>query len=590
MQATIHSSNIEGNVDIALYRINKETGLVDDTIILNTNIDSYSKAYVSADWDLSSAYAINVYIDEAGNFDEDKSDNFVYRLIYNYIPKAYLSVNTSYPEVDYLIKNYLKQYVNYVENIDEAELIISVGKFTGEFKTANPETLKPSGLWWWKELGYGYKNGGVFAYGDYAYATYNGIVERTEYNNKPLILAYGIGIDGDIASVKKLISSRELFFSDISNPEKPPVIMDKYDTLALGINDLLKVYKDYSSPAFLSVVNKILYDNSYDVAIRTVKTLDTTSYGESTLLRLKNVNSDYSKDFKDAISDNDKPVVFSGGLFSDLFRWEEDNGLALQLAQEGRDTWEIEINGGPQIECDTCSDYTYQDQVDYFWPALIAGIQQYSRKNSLQYIGHSNGCRVALDSLKNYSATGKNNAGYYFDTDTGQYLLTDLTTDPIDTFFGLGCPGALEGDSEVISKGIENGDSAISHFENIGQAHITGREFAKRLELLGVRFWSPDLVSLNLIKFYHDLATSLEDNQPGFGLSLNNFYLVAGNKAPLFYNPRNGNDGLVPLEDMIAINSTVSYTNGELKIFKISHNEQIDNEEIHDYIKDKLGG
>ncbi|MEK7868548.1 MAG: hypothetical protein AAB157_04120, partial [Candidatus Omnitrophota bacterium] len=140
INVTIHSSNINGNVDISMYRINEATGLVDETKVLQTNIDSFSKSSVATNWDLSSASALNIYIDESGEFDEDKNDNFVYRVISKNIPNAYLSINTSYPGVDSLIKNYLTQYVNYEENINNAELIISVGKFTDEFKAANPET------------------------------------------------------------------------------------------------------------------------------------------------------------------------------------------------------------------------------------------------------------------------------------------------------------------------------------------------------------------------------------------------------------------------------------------------------------------
>ena len=54
----------------------------------------------------------------------------------------------------------------------------------------------------------------------------------------------------------------------------------------------------------------------------------------------------------------------SGGIFSDLFTFED--GLGGDLVKEGYDVWTIELNGGPQIECDTCPDYTYQDQVDYY--------------------------------------------------------------------------------------------------------------------------------------------------------------------------------------------------------------------------------
>ena len=45
---------------------------------------------------------------------------------------------------------------------------------------------------------------------------------------------------------------------------------------------------------FKSVIEKILLDNNYEIAIKTVQTLDTTSYGQNTTLRLKNLNSDFS--------------------------------------------------------------------------------------------------------------------------------------------------------------------------------------------------------------------------------------------------------------------------------------------------------
>src|SRR3989344_2193351 len=45
-----------------------------------------------------------------------------------------------------------------------------------------------------------------------------------------------------------------------------------------------------------------------------------------------------------------------------------------RILNNNNDVWEIEMNGGENTECSTCPDYTYQDQVDYFWPILIAGV------------------------------------------------------------------------------------------------------------------------------------------------------------------------------------------------------------------------
>lgn len=534
INVTIHSSNINGNVDITMYRIHEETGLVDETKVLQTNIGSYSASSVATNWDLSSASALNIYIDESGEFDENKDDNFVYRLISRNIPNAYLSINTSYPEVDSLLKTYLEQYVESVSEGQE-DLIISVGKFTDEFKAANPETLKPGGLFWWKKQGWGYKDNRINAYGKADSSSYAGIVGRTSYNGKPLVLTYGNRLDGDIASVKKLISARQLMFSDLKNEEKPPVLMDKYDRLALGVNNLLRGFTNYHSPQFLSVVNKILFDNAYDVAIRTVKTLDTTSYDESTILRLKNVNSDYSDDFKDAISENDKPVVLARGLWSNLFTWEN---FAKELVTEGRDSWLIEITGGPKQDCDTCPNYEYEDLVDYYWPALIAGVQQYSGEDNLDYVGFSNGCRVALDSLKSWSSTGKNNAGYYFNYDNGQYELTDLSSNPVDTFVAIGCPGAFEGKSFYSDCWKEYAEEMR---EIIGSKnHITPRDMGKALiiaapftdikcELAGrLSSSNKGLISYNLADKYLNFIEDSTDVQPGTNINVDRFISIRG--------------------------------------------------------------
>lgn len=597
INVTIHSSNVNGNVDISMYRINEATGLVDDVKVLQTNIDSYSASSVAAEWDLSSASALNVYIDESGEFDENKDDNFVYRVIAQNVPKAYLSINTSYPAVDSLIENYLRQYIDYEENINNAELIISVGKFTKEFKIANPETLKPNGLFWWKTLGWGYKDNRINAYGKTDSSSYAGIIGRTAYNGKPLILSYGNRLDGDIASVKKLISARELMFSDFSNPEKPPILIDKYDKLALGINNLLRGFTDYSSPQFLSVVNKILFDNAYDVAIRTVKTLDTTSYGESTILRLKNVNSDYSDDFKDAISENDRPVVFSGGIFSDLFRWEEDNGLALQLAQDGRDVWEIEITGGPTIDADckpegkyNCPNYEYEDLVDYYWPALIGGIERYSGNSIIQYVGHSNGCRVALNSLEKYSSSGKSNAGYYFDMDTGQYLLTGLASEPVDTFVGLGCPGAFNGTSALIND-VNNNPNSVLRLKNKGITHPDRRDIGREINFFGRLVKEGNPISLNVWSKYTDfILSNNNDDQPGQKVSTNKLYLIYG-IGGLNAIGDEQDDGMVTANDQWSIANNVQSSNTDKTLqYKKSHGNLPDDKSIKNKIKVLLGG
>ncbi len=53
------------------------------------------------------------------------------------------------------------------------------------------------------------------------------------------------------------------------------------------------------------------------------------------------------------------------------------------------------------MECETCEDYTYEFLTDSVYPAYVDKIKTLSGKNKIKYVGHSNGARVALDSLTN---------------------------------------------------------------------------------------------------------------------------------------------------------------------------------------------
>jgi hypothetical protein len=59
------------------------------------------------------------------------------------------------------------------------------------------------------------------------------------------------------------------------------------------------------------------------VAVKPVMTRETTSYGENTTLRVKNVNSDFSDNYIDAVGISDKSVVLSRGIHSNLFSWQD---------------------------------------------------------------------------------------------------------------------------------------------------------------------------------------------------------------------------------------------------------------------------
>jgi len=97
------------------------------------------------------------------------------------------------------------------------------------------------------------------------------------------------------------------------------MIIDNYDKLGLQVNDLISKDRlgnhiQSNDEVLKRAVEDILYDNNIEVAIKPVKTLTSTSYGRQTELRIKNLNSDFSKAYKDAFSINDTPVVMAGGI------------------------------------------------------------------------------------------------------------------------------------------------------------------------------------------------------------------------------------------------------------------------------------
>mgnify|MGYP001565219610 CR=1 FL=1 len=188
----------------------------------------------------------------------------------------------------------------------------------------------------------------------------------------------------------------------------------------------------------------------------------------------------FNSTFKDAIVTNQKQVVFDHDILWNLFSFEKFGKELAFNSKNARDTWLIEITGGPEQDCDTCPNYRYEDMIDYYWPALVAGVEYYSGQNKIDYIGHSNGCRSALDSLKNWSATGKKNAGYCFNTVTGKYdVVCNLSAIPVDAFVGIACPGAFDGYSSYAYYFNKSADELKNNL--VVNKHVTGGELSKSL-------------------------------------------------------------------------------------------------------------
>ncbi|MBI2140885.1 hypothetical protein HYU16_00525 [Candidatus Woesearchaeota archaeon] len=105
--------------------------------------------------------------------------------------------------------------------------------------------------------------------------------------NKPEILAYGNQIQGDIAAVKRLISARSIFLDKGTNSASRTVYIDDFDTLGISMMDLMsrnetKIHLRNNNISLANAVRKILFDNNFEVAVKPVKTLSNTSYGDYT--------------------------------------------------------------------------------------------------------------------------------------------------------------------------------------------------------------------------------------------------------------------------------------------------------------------
>ncbi len=465
------------NINLTVKAQDKDTELItnENSIIFNVNAgDRFSSQTVSLN--LDNADFVHVYIDPDGKVTETYEDNN-----YAAVPvitnkrKVFINVSTGNPYVDEAIKDYLSLFVIPTSN-DDSSLTIAVG--LGEHNSlinSKSSYTKDNFKWYVDGNSVYYNNNPIDS------RPWVGLVGafRENTGGDDYVFAMGKEIEGVVAATKRLVNARDKFFVPQLLNSHTSIIEDT-DTLGISVFDLMHneenkdKFINQRNSKFQKVVESILEDNNFEIAIKTVRTVN-----DNTTLRVKNLKSDFSADFRDAIVNDTRPIVFSGGLWNNLFYWENNKLLLTKLTGKGRDLWEIEITGGPEQDGKQNSpNYNYNATRDYYWPALVAGVQKYSGKNSLQYVGHSNGCGVALASLNSYSASGKEDAGYYFDTSTGQYVLTDLSANPVDTFVGMGCPGALDGYSPFYKYFGMFGDKIV---KQIKSEHVTAREVSQRL-------------------------------------------------------------------------------------------------------------
>ena len=489
-----------------------------------------------------------------------------------------LNVRSEFKE--YIKKKLISGY--YTENEAQADAKVYIGKFNPRNKDKNIITLS--------NFEFGFDSGNIFYNDKVGINPYSALVaaiteESLLQKNATHVMIAGNEIEGDIAGVKEFIRNQALF---LNVKDKEAVFIDDENIDALKVYDYLHngVNNEHymqDTEQFRNIVRRALNDSMFTVTDYNVTT------SNSIVLRLRNIRTNLSSDYLlylNSSQDVFMPVVMAGGIWSDITAWQELGG---ELSSNGRDVWLIEITGGPNTECDSCINYNYSNIVDEFWPALIASVQSYTNKNKIQYVGHSNGCRTALDSLTNWSSSGKNNVGVIIKE--GNNITVSLSSNPVDTFVAVGCPGNFSELSYFAKQLKSSGDTAIKRLQDKNKYHTKFGDVAHELEsisgeIIGVsRTFNNPKISLNLFKQYYDWIKSEEDGQPGKNLQLDYFTLIYGKLG--FFSIGN-DDTIVSVADEIDIFNNTNSNNKKLIGVMTIHVGMAENKEVKKHVKQSL--
>lgn len=462
--ATIHVENVEGNNLKINYTIINKDGSIGDSktdTLSSFNKNTNYESSVLLDF-TSNSMNVNVYVDPDNDFTQDsKTNNFVSVPAVVLDTKAYLNIDTDYSIVDDEIRDYLGTYVDSVSS-GEADVKIYVSVLN-----SNLNLVGFSGNDWRIDN----MARTVIVNDIIGNNPYNGFVASFTQGSDNIIYVIGTGLEGAIAAVKTLVDERNRFLVSSNLGEDDLIYLGELDLEAIQVydymhnteNDATSKYGRYSEN-FRNIVKNSLRKQNYDTSIKLVKTTN----ADNVTLRIRHLSPQNTPSLRNAIIEDNKPVVLAHGIHSDLTSWED---FGIELAKVGHDPWLIEPYGGPDTdtECSpNCPDYDFSDLKTYYWPALIAGVQAYSGENNLSYVGYDLGCTVGLESLELYPS-GQSDIGYYLPS--GEWLLTDLSDDPIDTFVGVGCIGNFSRSPSATNSNLPFFAGIIANNSGIYETH-----------------------------------------------------------------------------------------------------------------------
>ena len=463
--------------------------------------------------------------------ESNENNNFAFREFIR-LPYVYVLSDVSPPILNQEFADYIRNRLTsgyYTTKENEADVRVYIGKNNPFNQLNNNEALA--------RFGFGYDFGNIIFNDMIGSSPYSALVgsfmPESPFGKTPVnVMIAGNGIEGDIAGAKEFIKNHALF---LNTKDNDAVFVDDENEDAVRVYDFLHLggneeHYGLNNNEFRTIVRNALNDEMFTVEDKKVVT------GDGINLRLRNLKPNMSSDYIEYLESSgmpvDMPVVLAHGLFSNLTTWEV---LGAELSNIGRDTWLIEITGGPGQDCDDCIDYTFYNLTDSFVPALLNGVLDFTGKDNLQYVGFSNGCRSALDSLER-----------------GMF-----DSDKVETFVAVGCPGAFEGNSTT-GNIIKSRNGAISErLESIGRNHYSFGTIA--IAALFNRNYIPkggsNKISLNLWRFYEDIINSGSDTQPG-NIQVPNFVIIQGSELDT-------DDGIVTVKDEQKIYQNVNIINSK---------------------------
>ena len=406
---------------LRFMHLNSNKDLIKQNDKFISGINGKSSLEYSIVWDMNEKDYLYVYVDVFEDITElSELNNDAERIYIGWHP-IYVEGDIKPSKANYEIEDYLKK------NID-------LGYITDDRDSAKMEVLigRHNPLIMWHLAAFditdcGWNGNSIQCQGKESSCPYASLIQSIDIEGKHYVHIIANEIDGFISGAKhfiekqdKYLSSEEVYLFD----ETDETGIKVFDYLHLPIN--LPYYKKNRNK-FKEIVRNALYDWFYADEYFNV----TSQNGVE--LRLKHKAPEYSNLLIEYLNKRGLPAVLSHGMHSDLETWDD---FGDKLATGGIDSWLIEMYGGPTTDCSECPVYTFDDLKNDYWPALMAGVQYYSDKNNLSYVGYDLGCTVALESLESFNEIGKINASYL---KNGTPI--NLSAYPIDTFVGVGCIG-----------------------------------------------------------------------------------------------------------------------------------------------------